>query len=151
MRIYVDADACPVKDEVYRVAKRYGLGVTLVAGRWLRAPVEPWIALEVVADTGALDAADDWIVAHAGDRDIVITEDIILASRCLKQGCSAINPRGKEFTPESIGDALASRELMANLRELGAIAGGPSGFTKSDRSAFLQQLDKAVQSVKRRP
>ncbi|MEQ1857222.1 MAG: YaiI/YqxD family protein [Longimicrobiales bacterium] len=151
MRIYVDADSCPVKDEVYRVAKRYALGVTLVSGTWLRVPTEPWIQLEVVADTGGLDAADDWIVEHAGDHDIVVTEDIILASRCLKQGCAALSPRGKAFTSASIGDALASRELMANLRELGAIAGGPSGFTKSDRSAFLQQLDKIVQSLKRRP
>ena len=150
MRIYVDADSCPVKDEVYRVAKRYGLAVTLVSGTWLRIPSEPWIDLEIVKDTGGLDAADDWIVAHAGGDDIVITEDIILASRCLEAGSRAISPRGKAFTAESIGDALANRQLMANLREMGSITGGPSGFTQSDRSAFLQQLDEVVNALKRR-
>jgi uncharacterized protein YaiI (UPF0178 family) len=151
MRIYVDADSCPVKDEVYRVAKRYGIEVTVVSATWLRIPSEPWIGLEVVDDKGALDAADDWIAEHAGGDDIVITDDIILASRCLERGSRAISTRGKAFTPASIGDALATRELMANLREAGAIAGGPSGFTKSDRSAFLQQLDTTVNALKRRP
>jgi uncharacterized protein len=151
MRIYVDADSCPVKDEVYRVAKRYGLEVTVVSGTWMRTPAEPWIALEVVEDTGALDAADDWIVQRAGAGDIVITDDIILASRCLGRGSRTISTRGKAFTPETIGDALANRELMANLREAGSIAGGPSGFTKSDRSTFLQQLDNTVNALKRLP
>ena len=150
MRIYVDADSCPVKDEVYRVAKRYGLEVTLVSASWLRVPAETWIHLEVVEDTGGLDAADDWIVQRTGPDDIVITDDIILASRCLQNGGSALSPRGRAFTPGSIGDALANRELMANLREAGAITGGPSGFTKSDRSSFLQQLDETVNAVKRR-
>lgn len=150
MRIYVDADSCPVKDEVYRVAKRYGLAVTLVSGTWLRIPAEPWIDLEVIEHTGGLDAADDWIVEHSGSDDIVITEDIILASRCLEKGSRAISPRGKAFTPDSIGDALATRELMASLRESGSLTGGPSGFTKSDRSAFLQQLDRVVNALRRR-
>jgi uncharacterized protein YaiI (UPF0178 family) len=150
MRIYVDADSCPVKDEIYRVAKRYGLEVTLVSGTWLRTPPEPWIRMEVVKDTGGLDAADDWIADRVGNDDIVVTDDIILASRCLQKDCKALSPRGRAFTAESIGDALANRELMANLREVGAMTGGPAGFTKSDRSAFLQQLDNMVNVLRRR-
>lgn len=150
LRIYVDADSCPVKDEVYRVAKRYEIEVTLVSATWLRVPAEPWIHLEVVDDTGGLDAADDWIAERAGSDDIVITDDIVLASRCVKNGCSVLSTRGRAFTSASIGDALADRELMANLREVGAITGGPSRFTKSDRSAFLQQLDNAIVALKRR-
>jgi uncharacterized protein YaiI (UPF0178 family) len=110
VRIYIDADACPVKDEVYRVAKRYGLEVTLVSASWLRVPTEPWIQLEVVAETGGLDAADDWIVERIEPDDIVVTDDIILASRCLEKSASALSPRGKPFTPATIGDALANRE-----------------------------------------
>lgn len=149
MRIYVDADSCPVKEETYRVAKRYGLGVTLVSGTWLRVPPEPWISLEVVQDTGGLDGADDWIFQRTGGGDIVVTDDIVLASRCLERGSRVISTRGRVFTRESIGDALATRELMANLREVGAVAGGPKGFTKADRSAFLQRLDHAVNASKR--
>jgi uncharacterized protein YaiI (UPF0178 family) len=149
MRIYVDADSCPVKDEVYRVAERYGLEVSLVSATWLRMPQESWIHLEVVKETGALDAADDWIAERAGADDIVVTDDIILASRCLKNGARALSTRGRAFTAESIGGALATRELMANLRDAGAITGGPSSFTKSDRSSFLQELDKAVNAVLR--
>lgn len=151
MRIYVDADSCPVKDEIYRVAKRYGVGVTLVSATWLRTPPESWILLEVVKDTGGLDAADDWIADRTGSDDIVVTDDIVLAARCLEKRASVMSSRGKAFTSESIGEALATRELMANLREIGAITGGPSGFTRSDRSAFLQQLDKTVNVLKRRP
>jgi uncharacterized protein YaiI (UPF0178 family) len=150
MRIYVDADSCPVKEEIYRVAKRYELEVTLVAATWLRTPPEPWIHMEVVKDTGGLDAADDWIVDRVGPDDIVVTDDIILASRCLQKDCRALSPRGRAFTAESIGDALANRELMANLREIGAVTGGPAGFAKSDRSAFLQQLDNMVNTPRRR-
>ena len=150
MRIYVDADSCPVKDEVYRVAERYDLEVVLVSATWLRTPNEPWIHLEVVKETGELDVADDWIVERAGAEDIVVTDDIILASRCLENGASVLSTRGKPFTPDSIGGALATRELMANLREAGAITGGPSGFTKSDRSAFLQELDKIINQLRRR-
>lgn len=149
MRIYVDADSCPVKEEVYRVARRCGLEVTLVSATWLRVPAEPWIRVEVVQDTGGLDAADDWIVEHVETGDIVISDDIILASRCLQKGARALNPRGKVFTPDSIGEALATRELMAGLRETGAITGGPAGFIKSDRSNFLQQLDRVIHAVKR--
>lgn len=149
MRIYVDADACPVKEETCRVAKRYDLPVTLVSGTWLRVPPEPWLDLEVVEDTGGLDAADDWIVERIEPKDIVITEDIILASRCLEKGARALSPRGRSFTPETIGDALANRELMASLRESGAITGGPAGFAKSDRSNFLQELDRVVHAIRR--
>jgi uncharacterized protein YaiI (UPF0178 family) len=149
LHIYVDADACPVKDEVYKVAKRYGLDVTVVAASWMRVPREPWIELKVVKETGDLDAADDWIVEEVEPGDIVISEDIILASRCLEKEARALNPRGRVFTPESIGEALATRELMADLREAGTITGGPSPFGKTDRSRFLQRLDEIVNALKR--
>jgi uncharacterized protein YaiI (UPF0178 family) len=149
LHIFVDADACPVKDEVYRVAKRYSLSVTLVANSWFRVPNEPWVHLEVVKETGDLDAADDWIVEEIGEGDIVVSEDIILASRCLDKDARALNPRGRVFTPESIGEALATRELMADLRETGTITGGPSPFGKADRSRFLQRLDEIVNGVRR--
>ena len=149
LHIYVDADSCPVKDEVYKVAKRYGLEVSVVAASWLRLPKEDWIHLEVVKETGSLDAADDWIVDQIEVGDIVVSEDIILASRCLEKEARALNPRGRVFTPESIGEALATRELMADLREAGTITGGPAPFGKTDRSRFLQQLDQIVNAVKR--
>ena len=149
LHIYIDADSCPVKDEVYKVAKRYDLEVTLVAASWLRLPKEPWIHLVVVKETGDLDAADDWIVDRIDAGDIVVSEDIILASRCLEKDARALNPRGRAFTPESIGEALATRELMADLREAGTITGGPAPFGKIDRSRFLRQLDETVNSVKR--
>ena len=149
LHIYVDADSCPVKDEVYKVAKRYGLEVTLVAASWLRLPKEPWIHLVVVKETGDLDAADDWIVDHVRTGDIVVSEDIILASRCLENNAMALNPRGRTFTPESIGEALSTRVLMADLREAGTITGGPAPFGKTDRSRFLQRLDEIVNVVKR--
>ena len=149
LHIYIDADSCPVKDEVFKVAKRYGLQVTLVAAAWLRVPTEPWIHLEVVKETGGLDAADDWIVEQIGLGDIVVSEDIILASRCVEKEAKALNPRGRLFTPESIGEALATRELMADLREAGTITGGPAPFEKTDKSRFLQRLDEIVNAVKR--
>ena len=149
LHIYVDADSCPVKDEVYKVAKRYDLNVTLVADSWFRVPTEPWIHLEVVKVTGDLDAADDWIVEEIDSGDIVVSEDIILASRCLEKNARALNPRGRVFTPESIGEALATRELMADLREAGNITGGPAPFGKTDRSRFLRHLDEVVNAVKR--
>ena len=147
--IYIDADSCPVKDEVYKVAKRYGLTVTLVAAQWMRVPTESWIHLEVVKETGDLDAADDWIEEQVGPDDIVVSEDIILASRCLEKGARALNPRGRVFTPESIGEALSTRELMTDLREAGNITGGPAPFAKTDRSRFLQRLDEIVNAVQR--
>jgi uncharacterized protein YaiI (UPF0178 family) len=149
LHIYVDADSCPVKQEVYKVAKRYHLQVTLVAAQWFRAPRESWIHLEVVKETGELDAADDWIAGRAEAGDIVVSDDIILASRCLENGARVLTPRGRVFTPESIGEAVASRELMADLREAGEITGGPAPFQKADRSRFLQRLDEIVNAVKK--
>lgn len=149
MRIFVDADSCPVKSEVYKVAKRYSLDVILVSATWFRVPREPWISLEVVKETGDLDVADDWIVDRVEADDIVVSEDIILASRCLEKGARALNPRGRVFTPDSIGEALATRELMADLREAGTITGGPAPFEKADRSRFLQRLDEIINDVRR--
>ena len=148
-RILVDADSCPVKEETYRVAKRYGLGVVLVSAQWLRAPPEPWLSLEVVKDEGQLDAADDRIVEIAGAGDIVVTVDILLAGRCLEEGAQVLSPRGRVFTEDSIGEAIATRELMAGLRESGEITGGPAPFGKRDRSNFLQELDSAVNRSRR--
>ena len=140
--IYVDADGCPVKDEVYRVAERYGLKVTLAANSWMRTPEADWIELVLVDDN--IDAADDWIAEHAGESDIVITADIPLASRCLKNGARVLGPKGRVFTEASIGDALATREIKSQLRDQGTMTGGPAPFGKKDRSRFLQSLDAAV-------
>jgi uncharacterized protein YaiI (UPF0178 family) len=147
--VFVDADSCPVKEEIYRVAKRYGWEVMLVANRWLRTPGESWIRLTIVEEDGSLDDADHWIADHAATGDIVVSDDIILASRCLESGARALTPRGRVFTPESIGEALATRELMADLREAGAVTGGPAPFGKRDRSEFLQRLDELVNQVRR--
>jgi len=149
MRIFVDADACPVKDEVYRVARRYELEVRVVSASWLRVPQDPLITLEVVRESGNLDVADDRIVEQLAPGDVVISEDILLAQRCLEKGAHPLTPRGREFTPGSIGEAVATRELMAGLRETGAVTGGQAPFTKSDRSQFLQQLDQIVNRVRR--
>lgn len=147
LHIFVDADACPVKKEVYRVAKRYRLDVTLVANAWMRIPNEKWISLEVVPD--GFDAADDWIVEHVQPHDIVVTADILLASRCVKKGARAIGPGGKPFTEENIGQVVATRDLMAGLRDAGEITGGPPPLKKRDRSRFLQKLDDMIQSIRR--
>ena len=147
LNIFIDADACPVKKEVYRVASRYSLTVTLVANSWMRVPSERWIALEVVE--GGLDAADDWIVEHVQPYDIVVTADIPLASRCLKEGARVIGPTGKPFTENNIGSTVATRDLLAELRGAGASTGGPAPLTKRDRSRFLQTLDEVIQSVRR--
>jgi len=145
--IYVDADGCPVKEETYRVAERYGLKVILVADARMRVPDEDWIELVVVS--GGFDAADDWIIEHVQKNDIVITGDIPLADRCLKRGARALGPRGREFREDSIGQALATRDFMAHLRELGMETGGPAPFEKRDRSQFLQRLDEIVQAIRR--
>ncbi|GMV90400.1 MAG: hypothetical protein AMXMBFR82_01780 [Candidatus Hydrogenedentota bacterium] len=145
--IFVDADGCPVKDEVYRVAKRYGLRVVLVANTWMRVPEEDGIELVVVDD--GFDAADDWIVEHVRERDIVVTADIPLAARCLKQGAFALGPKGRVFTEASIGDALATREILSHMREHGTMTGGPAPFAKTDRSRFLQRLDDLVHANRR--
>jgi uncharacterized protein len=148
LRIYVDADACPVKPEVYRVAQRYGLGVSVVSNARMRIPDEPGIELVVVAD--GFDAADDWIVEHAGADDIVISADIPLASRCLAKGAHVLGPTGRPFTEDNIGDAVASRELLSGLRASGDITGGPPPFHERDRSRFLQSLDAIVQGIRAR-
>ncbi len=147
--ILVDADACPVKDEVLRVAERHGVRVTLVANRGLRPSRDPMVA-HVLVPQGA-DAADDWIVEHAGAGDIVITSDIPLAGRALKQGATVRGPTGRPFTESSIGMALAMRELNQHLRETGESRGLNAGFTAKDRSMFLQALDEAVVKAGRLP
>ena len=145
IQIYVDADACPVKEEVFRVGKRYGFKVFVVSNGRLRVPACPLVEMVVV--TGHFDAADDWIVAHITETDVAVTSDIPLASRCLAKGARVLDPKGKVFTPESIGDALASRELMAYLRDSGVQGGGPAPFEPRDRSRFLQKLDDLIQAI----
>lgn len=148
LHIYIDADACPVKQEVYRVAGRYRLDVTLVTNSWMRVPNQRGVTLEVVGD--ALDEADDWIVEHVQPDDIVVTADIPLASRCLQQGARVIGPTGKLFNEDNIGQAVATRDLLEGLRGAGEITGGPPPLRKRDRSRFLQRLDQVIQSVRRR-
>ena len=146
IHLFVDGDGCPVKEEVYRVARRYGLKVYLVSNAMMRAP---YAFIEVVAAKGGQDAADDWIADHIGPGDITITADIELASRCLKKGARAIGPKGQAFTEDSIGSALATRALMDQLRQTGVVTGGPAPFSKQDRSRFLARLDDAVQAIRR--
>jgi len=148
LHIYIDADACPVKQEVYRVASRYQLPVTLVANAWMRVPDEHRIVLKVVGND--LDEADDWIVEQVRADDIVITADIPLASRCLKKGASVIGTTGKPFTEQNIGSSVATRDLLSELREAGEITGGPPPMKKSDRSRFLQRLDEVIQAIRRK-
>ena len=145
--IYIDADACPVKDEVYRVADRYRLPVYVVSNSWIRTPQNPHIR-SVVVDDGP-DIADDWIAERAGKGDVVITADIPLADRALKAGAQAIHPTGRLFTADSIGSALASRSIGEHLRSMGEITGGPRPFVPADRSRFLQALDAAVVRARR--
>lgn len=147
IRLFVDADGCPVKDEVFRVAQRFGLHVTLVANSWMRTPQSDWLNLVIVDD--GFDAADDWIVENVQPYDIVITTDIPLAARCLKKGAAVLGPKGHPFTEASIGDALATREILSHLRESGAATKGPAPFSKADRSRFLQQLDVMVHACLR--
>ena len=147
LHIYVDADACPVKNEIYRVAERYGLSVTLVSASSMWVPSAPYLSLEVV-DQG-FDAADDWIVAHAGPHDIVVTADIPLAARCLERGAYALGPTGRPFTESNIGDAMATRNLLSELRGAGLDRSGPPPFDARDRSRFLQALDQAVHTLRR--
>jgi len=142
VRILVDADACPVKDEIYKVAWRRGVPVTLVSNQRIRVPEHPLIERVVVSD--AFDAADDWIVDHADARTVVVTGDILLADRCLKKGAAVIGHNGKPFTSASIGGAIATRAIMADLRAGGDVVGGPAPFAKADRSRFLQALDEAL-------
>lgn len=140
--LYIDADACPVKEEVYRVARRYGLKTYVVSNTWMQVPREILIE-QVVVDAGP-DIADDWIAERAGLGDVVITADIPLADRCLKSGAQALKSNGQAFTPESIGSALAGRMVGEHLRSMGVATSGPPPFSAADRSRFLQALDQAV-------
>jgi uncharacterized protein len=146
-RIFVDADACPVKNEVVRVAARHGLAVLFVSNSWMRLPDDPRIERIVVPE--GPDAADDWIATRIGPRDICITADILLAARCLKAGARAIAPDGKPFRPDSIGMTVAMRDLMAHLRDSGEVRTFNAAFKPADRSRFLQALEQAVQDMKR--
>ena len=148
LHIFVDADACPVKPEVYRVAHRYKLSVTLVAAARMRIPEGVNIALKVVGQ--GIDAADDWIVEHLEPLDIVITADIPLAARCVAKGAYVLGHTGKSFSEDNIGPALATRNLLCELRELGEVGGGPPPFNKRDRSRFLQGMDKAVNEIRKK-
>jgi uncharacterized protein YaiI (UPF0178 family) len=149
IRILVDADACPVKEEVYKVAWRREVPVKVVSNSYLRVPAHPLIERVVVSDR--FDAADDWIVEAADTKSVVITGDILLADRCLKKGATVIGPNGKPFTSASIGGAIATRAIMADLRVAAdGIMGGPAPFAKADRSRFLQALDAALVAAERR-
>ena len=147
MRIFIDADACPVKDEVYKVAGRYGLMTYVVSNSFIRIPTSPLIERRIV-EAGP-DAADDWIAEEALPGDIVITNDIPLADRALKAGAAAIAPNGRPFTVDSIGAALAQRSIMEHIRSTGEITGGPKSFASNDRSQFLQTLDTVIQRRRR--
>ena len=146
--IYIDADACPVKAEIYRVAERYQLKVFVVSNSYLNVPRDPRHELVVVSDS--FDAADNWIAERVGPDDIVVTADIPLADRSIKAGASVIGNTGLPFTPASIGMAMANRELLSNLRAMGEITGGPKPMAQRDRSRFLSALDEVIQKIIRR-
>jgi uncharacterized protein YaiI (UPF0178 family) len=148
IHILVDADACPVKEEIYKVAFRRNAAVTIVSNSPIRVPAHPLIARVVVSD--GFDAADDWIAERADPAAVCITADILLAERCLKAGAAVIAPNGKPFTPASIGSAIATRAIMADLRAGGEAIGGPAPFTRTDRSRFLSALDEALVRLQRR-
>ncbi|WP_374596722.1 YaiI/YqxD family protein [Sphingosinicella sp.] len=146
-QILVDADACPVKEEIYKVAFRHTVPVTIVSNSPIRIPAHELISRVVVSD--GFDAADDWIAERAGGTTVCITADILLADRCLKAGATVIAPSGKPFTANSIGSAVATRAIMADLRANGDAIGGPPPFTKTDRSRFLSALDEVLVRLKR--
>jgi uncharacterized protein YaiI (UPF0178 family) len=149
LRILVDADACPVKDEIYRVAARHKVPVGVVSNSAFRVPVDPLVERVVVS--GGFDAADDWIAQHAGPSTVVVTADILLADRCLKAGATVLAPTGKPFTRASIGGAIATRAIMADLRAgADGLMGGPRPFARADRSRFLQALDEALVRLARK-
>lgn len=147
IKIFIDADGCPVKEETYKVAERYQIPVLLVANKRLNIPLNP--LLEMVVVDGGFDAADNWIVENAPPQSIVITSDILLADRCVKKGIRALGPKGEEFTEDNVGSAVANRELMQNLRHMGEMRGGPAPMDKKARSRFLSTLDQIIQSLKR--
>lgn len=149
MQILIDADACPVKDETYKVAARYNVPVVVISNSPIRVPLSPLISRKVVSN--AFDAADDWIVEHTVPGTVVITADILLADRCLKLGATVIAPNGIPFTGSSIGSAIAVRAIMSDLRAGGEIVGGPPPFRNTDRSRFLSSLDEALVKLQRRP
>jgi uncharacterized protein len=146
LTIYVDADACPVKDEVYKVARRYALPVKVVANAPLRVPAGDRVELVVRQGFGA---ADDWVAEQAGAGDVVVTADIPLAARCLTRGARVLDPKGRPFTDNDIGAALALRDLLSDLRQGDVVTGGPAPMTPRDRSRFLSKLDEAVNAVRR--
>ena len=145
--IYVDADACPVKDEILRVAERHGFKTYIVSDGGVRPPNNPLVELVIVSP--GMDAADDWIEAHIGAGDIAITADTPLAARCIAKGARVLRFNGQPLDKQSVGAALATRNLMTHLRETGEITGGPRPFTKQDRSRFLNALETMAQAVKR--
>ena len=148
LRILVDADACPVKAEIIKVAQRREIETVFVANSWLRLERDPLISMVVVP--GNFDAADDWIAEHAGPRTIVITADILLAERCIKAGATVLKHDGREFDAASIGGAVATRAIMADLRAgMDGVGGGPAPFSKADRSHFLQSLDRVLVKISR--
>jgi len=144
--IYVDADGCPVKDEIYRVAERLQIQVVFVANKSLRLPANSLFQMQVVS--GDFDAADDWIVAQVTKQDLVITADILLADRCVKKGAKALGHKGVEFTEDNIGSAVANRELQQSLRQMGEMRGGPAPMDKRARSQFLSQIDRILQGLR---
>jgi uncharacterized protein YaiI (UPF0178 family) len=145
--IYIDADACPVRREVFQVAERYGLTVFVVTAGTVRVPIDPRIRLALVAE--GPDAVDDWIAERIGGGDICVTADVPLAARCLQRGGRALGPTGRRFTPDNIGSALAGRDLAAHLREIGVGGKGPDPLAARDRSRFLGELDALIQAIRR--
>jgi uncharacterized protein len=145
--VYVDADGCPVKDEVYRVARRHGWTVHVVANSRMSVPTDELIRQVVVG--GRFDEADDWIAERIGPGDVAVTADIPLAARCLEKGATVIGTKGNLFTEDSIGDSLATRELMSQLRQAGVVTGGPAPMAKQDRSRFLAGLEEAIRAAAR--
>ncbi len=146
LTIYIDADACPVKEEIYKVAQRYALKVFVAANSTMRVPTDPLVELVVRVGFGA---ADDWIASQIGPHDIAITSDIPLAARCVANGAVALDPKGRLFTADNIGEAVAHRELMEGLREAGERTGGPAPMTPKDRSRFLSRLDEVINAARR--
>ncbi len=147
IEIFIDADGCPVKEEIYRVAARHGARVKVVSNSWMRVPDHESVELVVVSE--GLDEADDWIVDHVSRNGIVVTADIPLASRSLEKGAKALSPKGRIFSEDTIGTALADRDLLAQLRSSGMMTGGPAPMAKKDRSRFLERLEEVVRSVER--
>jgi uncharacterized protein YaiI (UPF0178 family) len=147
IELYIDADACPVKDETFKVADRYKIKVFVVANKAMSLPLSELIEMVVVK--GNFDAADDWIVEQIKPKDIVITTDILLAERCVKKSARVLGHKGEEFTEDNVGNAVATRELMQNLRHMGEMRGGPAPMDKKARSRFLAKLDEIIQQSKR--